>query len=406
VNILFLAHRIPYPPDKGDKIRSYNEVKHLSKKHKIYLGTLCHSENEEFYASKLAPLCEKIHLGNAGNKLKMLKSGINGRPFSVSYFYDKSLQNFVDEVLKEIHIHAIICFCSSMAEYILKNPLFQRNSLTDTKLIIDFVDLDSDKWLQYSRYSRFPFNFVYRVENKRLFKYEIMINKAFDHSVFVSQREVNVLNRLCSDCKNVHVIQNGVNYKYFYPGTSNSSNKKKKPILVFTGVMDYFANIDGVRWFCNKIFPRIKQEFPFAQFYIVGNNPTNFVWSLSELDGVTVTGYVKDIRKYYRMADVCVIPLRIARGLQNKVLEAMASGKAVVATSNAADGIIYHENRDIIISDNEEMFAKEVIKLITDKHTSQKMGQNALANIRQNYSWEDNLAGFDKLLNNSKLEKI
>ena len=162
--------------------------------------------------------------------------------------------------------------------------------------------------------------------------------------------------------------------------------------------MDYHANVDGVTWFCNKVFSAIKNEFPESQFYIVGNRPTNAVWNLSEIDGVTVTGYVDDIRNYYWMADVCVIPLRIARGLQNKVIEAMATGNAVVATSNASDGIVCHNNLDIVIADDEERFANEVISLLKDENRRKEMGRKAVENIHHHYSWEANLKAFDDLL--------
>jgi sugar transferase (PEP-CTERM/EpsH1 system associated) len=269
-------------------------------------------------------------------------------------------------------------------------------------MIMDFVDLDSDKWLQYAKYSRFPRNAIFDQEHKRLFKYEVKINQDFDYSIFVSEREVNVFKKLYPEAKNVVVISNGVDHeKFTLPNDSAASGFQKKngnPKIVFTGYMDYFANEDGVKWFCGKIFPRIQAKLPKAEFYIVGNKPSDVVWTFSEIDGVTVTGYVDDIRKYYWMADVCVIPLRIARGLQNKVLEAMATGNAVVATSNASDGIICHGNEDIIIADDEGDFAKAVIDLIKDSDKRREIGRKAAENIRRHYSWNINLQGFDKLL--------
>ena len=177
-----------------------------------------------------------------------------------------------------------------------------------------------------------------------------------------------------------------------------SFKKEIDPILVFTGVMNYFANEDGVCWFSNKIYPMILNRFPNAQFYIVGNNPTNKIKKLRKIKGIIVTGYVSDIRKYYHMADICVIPLRIARGLQNKVLEAMACGNAVVATSNASDGIKCQNNKDIVIANDEENFAKEVIRLLENVEIRQKLGANAIENVKKNYNWRENIEGFTKLL--------
>ena len=395
MNILFLAHRIPYPADKGDKIRSFNEIKYLSKNHDIYLGTILDQESDKSYIVELEKYCKEIYAVHFDKKLKLLKNLFTDKPFSISNFYDISLQDYVNATLREKKIEAVICFCSSMAEYVLRNTQLIENGFAGTTLIMDYVDLDSDKWLQYATYTSFPLSLIYNTEHRRLFKYEMKINQSFHHSIFISQREVEVFKKLYPEARNIHVIPNGVDYEYFSPYQSDIN---QQPILLFTGVMDYFANEDGVRWFCKKIFPKIKREIPRVQFYIVGNRPTNLIWNLSEIDGVTVTGYVHDIRQYYWKADVCVIPLRIARGLQNKVLEAMATGNSVVATSNASDGVVCHKDVDIVITDNEEKFAHEVISLLKDENRRKEIGRKAVENIRKNYSWEANLKAFDNLL--------
>jgi polysaccharide biosynthesis protein PslH len=402
MNILFLSHRIPFPPNKGDKIRSYNELRHLSEKHSIYLGTTLDDTCEQAYVTDLNKYCKDICAVQYNRKMKLLKAAFSRKPFSISHFYDNTLQRFVDDVLETKRIDAVLCFCSSMAEYVYNTPRYKKNGLKGVKLIMDFVDLDSDKWLQYAKYARCPRNWIFALEHKRLFKYEMKINQDFDHSIFVSEREVKVFRRLYPEARNVEVVPNGVDHEKFTPALSSIASRFQEengnPRLIFTGFMDYFANEDGVRWFCEKILPRIRAEIPKTELYIVGNRPTNMVWTLSEIDGVTVTGYVDDIRLYYWMADVCVIPLRIARGLQNKVLEAMATGNAVVATSNASDGIICHGNEDIVIADDEAAFAKAVIDLIKDSDKRRKIGRKAAENIRRYYSWNINLQGFDKLL--------
>lgn len=406
MNILYLCHRIPFPPNKGDKIRSFNEIKYLSKRHNIFLGSIYEEKSEKAHLGILKKYCTEIQAVNFSRKLKLLRCLFSGKSFSVSNFYDKRLQKYVDRTLSKKEIDAVICYCSSMAKYIFETHLYKEKRIGDIKLLVDFVDLDSDKWLQYSKYSKFPMNLIYRIENKRLFHYEKIINQHFDHSIFVSQREVNVFKDLYPEARNVSVIPNGVDYDYFSPQEKNIERKKIgkdwNPKLVFTGVMDYFANEDGVRWFCERIYPKIKSEYPHAEFYIVGNKPTNTVLNLSKFDGVRVTGYVEDIREYYWMADVCIIPLRIARGLQNKILEAMATGNAVVASSNASDGIICHKNIDIMIADEEESFANEVIGLLKDENRRREMAKKAVENIRRHYSWESNLQAFEELLEDKR----
>jgi polysaccharide biosynthesis protein PslH len=400
MNVLFLCHRIPFPPNKGDKIRSFNELLYLSRRHNIYLATILDRESDRPDLRTLEQYCTKIFAVRFNRKVRLLMSLFSGKPFSISNFYCRELQTFIDETLEKEEIGAVICYCSSMAEYVFNNPRYLKDGLRGTQLIMDFVDLDSDKWHQFARYSRFPANLIYRIENTRLLRYEIRVNASFAHSVFVSQREVLAFSAMHSPLRATRVIPNGVDYTYYAPcdRRNDSLTIDSRPVLVFTGVMDYFANEDGVKWFCSKIYPKIKSCFRDAEFYIVGNRPTNAVKKLAKIQGVHVTGFVEDIRRYYWMADICVIPLRIARGLQNKVLEAMATGSAVVATSNASEGIVCHRNEDIIIADEEESFAQAVIDLVQDGPRRRQLGLAAIDNIRKHYSWDENLRGFHEIL--------
>lgn len=404
MNILYLCHRIPYPPKKGDKIRSFNEIKYLSRNHRIFLGTILDRSSDEQYLEHLSPFCEEIFGYRSHPRMKLLASLFSGKTLSVSNFYIKKLQNYVDRVFETRKIDAVICFCSSMAEYIFNTPGYRADGLKGIKLILDYVDLDSDKWYQYSKYTRFPFSTIFKLEHRRLFEYEKRINRSFHHSVFVAQREVNIFKERYVDLKNTCVIPNGVDLDYFYPekGSGVSACKQREratpPVFVFTGVMNYFANEDGVQWFTNKIFPKIRAQIPGAKFYIVGNRPTRPVKRLGLKEEVTVTGYVDNIRNYYWMADICVIPLRIARGLQNKVLEAMACGKAVVATPNASEGIVCTHGKDILIANDEQFFADMVIRLANDPTERKFLGDNAVKNIKSNYRWDKQLQMFDKLL--------
>ena len=396
MNILYLAHRIPYPPNKGDKIRSFNILKYLARDHTLYLSTILEQKSDEKYLTDLKELCKEVYAVQMHKQIRLIKCLFQRNPFSVAYFYHKSLQDFVNKTLKQNKIEAVICICSSMAEYVFRTPVFRENKMNGLKLIIDYIDLDSDKWRQYSQHRGFPFRQIYKIEHRRLAKYEMKINQAFDHSIFVSPQEARNFKSLNSDLKSTIVIPNGVDIEYFKPKVKLPANKN--PILLFTGVMDYFANVDGVKWFSQNIFHLIKAEIPGAQFYIVGMRPTKTVRNLAKIEGVHVTGYVQDIRKYYSMADICVVPLRIAQGIQNKVLEAMATGNAVVATSNAARGISCQRNSDILVVDDEQSFVDSTIALLKDDTRRLEMGAKAVETIRRNYVWETNLRKFNQLL--------
>jgi sugar transferase (PEP-CTERM/EpsH1 system associated) len=403
LNILFLAPRIPCPPNKGDKIRSFNELKYLAERHNIYLGTSLDKKNDRQYVKILKAYCREIFCFHMFRHLRIIGNLTTSKPFSVANFYSCSLQRWVNDILDKRKIDAVICFCSSMAEYVFKSSAYNRGALNGVRLIMDYVDLDSDKWQQYSCYSAKILRPVYRLENQRLFAYEQRINNEFDASIFVSNREKLIFEKLYPQAGKISVIQNGIDFNYFSQKDKEPANQN--PILLFTGFMSYFANEDGIQWFCETILPLIKREFPKAQLKIVGSNPTRNVLKLARIPGVIVTGFIPDIRPFYWSADVCVIPLRIARGLQNKILEAMATGNAVVATSNASEGIICNENIDILVADQPEKFASHVIDLLKNPAKKIRLGQNAVINVRRHYVWEDNLQELDNILHKEQLIK-
>jgi sugar transferase (PEP-CTERM/EpsH1 system associated) len=406
MTILYIAHRIPYPPNKGDKIRSFNEIKHLSSFHKVDLVCLADNIDDLKFKSDLEKYCRQVfvqHLKISQAKLRGFINLIRGKAISVGYFYMKKIQQVIDRWISDTVYDAIICFSSPMAEYLFQSPFlshcfskFAQPATRNPKLIMDFCDLDSDKWLQYSQRSKFPLNLIYRIENKRLLKYEKKINKSFDNSVFVSQQEADLFYRLFPEVKNISVIGNGVDYEYFSPEFRTLNPDPRT--LMFTGAMDYWANVDGVLWFCEKIFPMIRAGYPKVQFYIVGSNPNPEIQKLGSNKCINVTGFVEDIRPYYNNADICVIPLRIARGVQNKILEAMSMGKAVVTTSTAVQSIKATSGVHLLVEDNSDKFA-EAVSMLLENHTLRNyLGTNARQFIKSNYNWQKNMKKFEELV--------
>ena len=473
MKILYLAHRIPYPPNKGDKIRSFNEIKYLSQSHDIHLACLADDPRDLKYEGELTKYCKTVRIVPINPQLAKLKSIfylLTKQPLTIPYFYSRKLQRTIDHLLSANDYDAIFCFSSPMAEYVFKSRLLvssclklekslvkglpvtinqqpaSRNQKPATrnhqpKLIMDFVDVDSDKWTQYSKYAGFPKSWIYALEGRRLADYERGIAEAFDHSIFVTQAEVEVFKKLNPHIQSVIAISNGVDLDYFSPTYLNKKSaidygqstkdqepstinqqlesrnqppatsdhqpesslqqretSNQQPVIVFTGAMDYYANIDGVVWFTKEVLPLIKKEIPNVQFYIVGSNPTKKVIELSGNNGVTVTGYVRDTREYLRRATVAVVPLRIARGIQNKILEAMAMGLSVVATPQAFEGIEAEPGRDLILGENVEKIAEGVIKLIEEVSLRKSLGVNARRVSEKNYCWAKNLERLDRIL--------
>lgn len=399
-NILYLAHRIPYPPNKGDKIRAFNEVKFLSQSNSVDLICLADNPDDLKYGADLQQLCQRVQvfpLGVGTGKIKgMISLGI-GKTISEAYFYQKRFQTLFDSWISQNRYDAIICFSSPMAEYVFNSTTLKHlNKIPE--LIMDFCDLDSDKWVQYSGTASFPMNFVYKFEGKRLLEYEKRINRFFDRSVFVSDRENELFRSYFPGARQLQVIPNGVDYDYFAPEDETLEENKingktfSKPMLMFSGAMDYHANGDGVKWFCKEILPVVREVVPDITFYIVGSNPTEDVQKLAQEQGVVVTGFVEDIRDYYRAADICVIPLRIARGVQNKVLEAMSTGKPVLTTEISIQGIRAVPGKDLIVEDHPQSFARAVIDLLNDGEMMKNLGKSAREYVMANHNWKENLA--------------
>lgn len=400
--ILYLCHRIPYPPNKGDKIRSYNQVRFLSEHADVDLVTLADDPGDLAHESVLTQMCRRVEVFSLNRHLAKIRGMwelATGRSISQGYFYHPGFQQTVDAWVSSTPYDAIVCFSSPMAGYLLKGmPEYQKHpkyrNRSPARFIMDFCDLDSDKWRQYARQASFPMNFVYNAEGKRLLAFEKKIARAFDHSVFVSRAEADLFVKAFPGAGQVGVIPNGVDFDSFSPDRVTPVETTGAPMLMFPGAMDYHANVEGVCWFVREIFPQVRQQVPDAVFYIVGSNPVQKVRDLEKTPGVIVTGFVADIRQYYRAADLCVIPLTIARGVQNKVLEAMAMEKPVVSTSVAVQGISASHGRDLVVADAPGQFARDTVRLLQDRDHADAYGFAARQFVRNHHDWDQILKMF------------
>jgi sugar transferase (PEP-CTERM/EpsH1 system associated) len=324
---------------------------------------------------------------------------LRGRPISVSYFYSRKIQQAVDSLLRQLEFDVIFCSSSPMAEYLFRSSNL-KGRLACSKaqctlihapcLIMDFIDVDSQKWRDYAARSSFPKSWLYTREASLLAAYEKKICEQFDHVLLVSDQERKIL-AATAPVHNVTVMPNGVDLDFFSP-EFKAVPAKNGPVITFTGAMDYWPNVEGVEWFANRVLPTIRNKIPNAIFYIVGSRPGPAVRRLAEQAGIRVTGYVQDIRPYIATAYVCVVPLRIARGIQNKVLEAFAMGKAVVCTLQALEGIEARPGDDVIVAGDEGSFSESVLRLIEARGDREHLGKNARLCVEKNYSWDKNLS--------------
>lgn len=389
-DLLFLAHRIPYPPNKGDKIRSYHLLKYLSVNYKVHLGTFIDDPDDWQYTDKLNNLCAStcyIGLNALHAKIKSLSGLVTNKPLSLPYYKNKRMQAWVNQTIDSHSISKVLIFSSVMAQFINKEQ--------GVDMIIDFVDVDSDKWLQYAQQNTGLKQWIYQREAHYLFNYERTIAEQSKLCFFVSEQEATLFKSLAPEVSHkVTHINNGVDTEYFSPELSVSSPyAEDDQIIVFTGAMDYWANVDAVIWFAKAIFPLIKKQRPSVKFYIVGSKPTKEVLSLAN-NAIVITGAVDDIRPYIAHAYLVVAPLRIARGIQNKILEAMAMEKYVVATTAAMEGILNQQDLAVSVADSIELIASEIITQL-QKNLPTYQNRDFVQSM---FSWEHNVKQLLSLL--------
>jgi len=384
---------MPYPPNKGEKIRAFHQIQQLAKNHAVHLCCFVDDPDDLGYTPNLKEYCASVEVvyrsSNGRTLLVAAATFLRGRPLSVSLFYRKALAKKILEKLATQRFDCVLVSCSSMAQYAYL--------ISDVPKVIDFIDVDSEKWRLYAQHHSFPLSSTYQLEAERLARYEEKIVGVFDHSILISEEEGRLFRERING-RPVSVISNGVDLEYFASSVIDSRSNNQ-PTIVFAGVMDYFPNVDAVRYFCHCIFPAVLQKVPDAQFYIVGRNPTRQVRELGKQINVVVAGMVPDVRPYLAHATVSVAPFRLARGVQNKVLEAMAMGVAVVGTTEAFKGIAATEQDGVRIANDPCSFAQHVITFLQEDATLRRQhARQARAYVERHHRWEDQGARLERLL--------
>lgn len=386
-DLLLLIHRIPYPPNKGDKIRSYHLLKHLAGQYRVHLATFVDDADDWQHVPKVEAMCASSHFAPLNPTLARVRSLgalLKNRSLSLDYYRDASLERWVDATVARNNISRVLVFSSAMAQYADKYPQARR--------VVDFCDVDSDKWRQYADQKSWPMSWLYRHEARQLLSYERRVARDYDASLFVSAPEAQLFRDLAPESSaRIGFFNNGVDTDYFSPHTEYANPYQAgERAIVFTGAMDYWPNVDAVQWFSAEVLPQLRTRFADLRFYIVGARPTQAVRDLGNLPGVTVTGTVPDVRPYIFHAQASVAPLRIARGIQNKVLEAMAMATPVVVSPQALEGIEAMPGAELVLADGAEAFVEAVSGMLHARQDA--MGRAARTCVERQYSWPSNLA--------------
>jgi sugar transferase (PEP-CTERM/EpsH1 system associated) len=387
LKILFLSQRVPYPPNRGDKITTWRLVERMKRAHDVRVVAFAHGPADEESAQALRAKgipTTTVRYHDAWSKLASLPLLATRTPLTLGVYGSRALQAHVDREIQGCDM--AYAYSSSMGAFLEKHTGLPR--------VMHFGELDSDKWRQYAARARFPASWVYAREQRTLLEFERRIARAFTDNVLCTPLEQAIFREQIGAEVPSTVLRNGVDLQQFTPARA----APEPGLIVFTGVMNYLPNADGCIWFAEEILPRIRSRASNARFAIVGAHPTSAVQRLARLSGVTVTGFVDDTRDWLGRAVVAVAPLRIARGIQNKVLEAMAMGLPTVGTTPATQGVEGRDGEELLVRDDAVPFADAVLELLGDPLRARSLGARARTFVEARYDWEVVFRPLDDLI--------
>lgn len=388
-DLLFLAQRCPYPPNKGDKITTWNILRHMRRTHRVHLGCFIDDPDDWQHEAVLREHCASVMLRPVSRVQGLARSALGlltGEPLSVAFYRDRPMADWVRGVLQG-GVRQAFVYSGAMARFMPERADVTRG--------MHFADIDSDKWRQYAEVSRWPLSWVYRREARTLLAFERGVAARFDRSWFVSDAESADFRSMAPECADrVGTLSNGVDGEYFslersYPNLYGDG----APRVVFTGAMDYRPNVDAVCWFAEEVLPLLRARLGDVRFVIVGSRPAAEVLALAADPAIQVTGRVDDVRPYMAHAAAIVAPLRIARGIQNKVLEGMAMARTVVCSPQGLEGIDAQAGRDVLVAGPADEFAAACADVVEGRVD---LGAQARRCMLARYDWPACLAVLDR----------
>ena len=389
MRILYVCHRFPYPPQRGGTIRPFNMIKHLSKSHEVVVCSLTRSDQQTLDAQGIAPFCAEFHLSQVNDRvqgLRMVATLPTPLTASASFFHSNELARRIRKVLAEQKFDLIFVHCSSVAHYV--------DHVTGIPKILDFGDMDSQKWFEYAKHKQFPLSMGYWWEGKRVLADEKRLGRRFDYCTTVTSAEHKTLIEydIGTPCD---WFPNGVDNSFFAPVADTGYDPNT---IVFIGRMDYYPNQQCMIDFCANVLPLLKARRPSVKLQIVGAEPSPAIKQLGAIDGVEVTGSVPDVRPYVTRAALTVAPLRIARGTQNKILEAMAMGIPVVCSSIAAGGVDAVPGQHLLMADTPTELCNEVLRILENYAERARLSQEGRARVLTNHAWPNSMKRLDAII--------
>ena len=388
MKILYVCHRFPFPPKRGGKIRPFNMIKHLSADHEVTVASLVRSREEAGEGAGLAAHCARYEMAEVSSPIQIVRMILRiptPTPSSMGYFYSPALARRVREWLSSERFDLIFVHCSSVAQYVA--------DVRGTPKILDFGDMDSQKWLEYSRYKPFPLSAGYWLEGRKLAREERRLAGRFDLCTATTRAEWETLEGYGTGAA-TDWFPNGVDSTYFAP----SDEPYDRDTICFVGRMDYYPNQECMFDFCARTLPLVRVQRPGAKLIIVGADPTPAVRKLGELPGVTVTGSVADVRPHLKRSALMVAPLNIARGTQNKILEAMASGVPVVVSRVAAGGVDAVAGEHFAVGSAPEEHAQAILRILGDPAERWRLAVAGRERMLSHHAWDRSMKRLDGII--------
>ena len=389
MNILYLCHRFPYPPKRGGKIRPFNMIRHLGAAgHRVTVCSLARSEAEAAEGRGIAPHCHAFEIGMVREPVQMMRMVARlplATPSSMGYFHSPELARKVNHLLASQPWDLIFVHCSSVAQYV--------EHVRGIPKILDFGDMDSQKWLEYANYKPFPLSLGYRLEGRKMLAAEQRLARRFELCTATTRAEWETLEGYATGAA-TDWFPNGVDAAYFSPvdGAYDADT------ISFIGRMDYYPNQECMARFCTEVWPLLKQRRAAMKLLIVGADPSPEMRALGNLPGVTVTGSVPDVRPFIRSSALMVAPLAIARGTQNKILEAMAMGVPVVTSPAAAGGVDAEAERHFLVADSAADIAAAVLRIVDDPAQRARLAAAGRERMLSHHAWPRSMQRLDGII--------
>ena len=388
MKILYVCHRFPFPPKRGGKIRPFNMIKHLARENEVTVASLVRSSQEAKEGEGLSGHCAHYEMGRVRDPVQMLRMLARlptPTPSSMGYFYSPTLAKRVRELLARNRFDLIFVHCSSAAQYV--------EHVEGIPKILDFGDMDSQKWLEYVRCKPFPLSLGYRLEGAKLERAEKQLARRFDLCTATTLAEWQTLEDYGTGAP-TDWFPNGVDSEYFAP----TDEPYDPDTIAFVGRMDYYPNQECMFDFCARALPLIQAKRPGLKLLIIGADPSPAVQRLGTIPGVTVTGSVPDVRPYLRRAAVMVAPLNIARGTQNKILEAMAMGVPVVASRVAGGGVDATAPEHFLVASTVDEYRNAILRIVENPAERQRLSIAGRARMLSHHAWERSMQRLDGII--------